>query len=65
MDGEKIEVMRQERGLSCQEFAKEEGVAASTVARVERGEAVRLSTFRRIGAALGIEPKGISRPVRQ
>jgi len=63
MDGEKVEEMRVERGLSRQEFAREAGIAASTVAKVERGEAaVRLKTVRGIGAALGVDPKSLRHP---
>jgi transcriptional regulator with XRE-family HTH domain len=70
MDGEKVEAMRQERGLerglSRQELAQEAGVATTTVARVEAGgAAVRLRTVRGLGRALGVDHKSLGRPARK
>jgi transcriptional regulator with XRE-family HTH domain len=62
MDGEKIQEMRHERGLSRQEFAQEAGVAVSTVVRVERGCRVLAATGWRVAQVFGIHPKEIGRP---
>jgi transcriptional regulator with XRE-family HTH domain len=62
MDGEKIEAMRQERGLSRQELAERAGIAVDTVARVERSERVRAKTGWRVALVFGLHPKEIGRP---
>jgi transcriptional regulator with XRE-family HTH domain len=64
MDGEKIEAMRQERGLSRQELAQEAGVVVETVARVERGERVRAKTGWRVARVFGVHPKSLGRAAR-
>jgi ribosome-binding protein aMBF1 (putative translation factor) len=64
LDPAKVGEMRQERGLSRRDLARRAGLAPSTVAKVEEGDAaVRLSTARGIGAALGVDPKSLGRPV--
>jgi transcriptional regulator with XRE-family HTH domain len=65
MDGEKIAAMRQERGLSRQEFAEEAHIAPSTVARVERGERVLGSTGWRVAQAFGLHPKELGTPASE
>lgn len=62
MDGERIQEMRQSRGLSAQEFAQEAGIAVDAVASVERGELVRATTGWRVAWALGVHPREIGRP---
>jgi transcriptional regulator with XRE-family HTH domain len=62
MDGEKIQAMRQARGLSRQEFAQEAGIAVDSVDSVERGELVRATTGWRVAWALGVHPREIGRP---
>jgi DNA-binding transcriptional regulator YiaG len=62
MDGEKVEAMRRQRGLSRQEFAKESGVSVSTVRNVERGERVLAATGWRVAHVFGLHPKKIGRP---
>jgi transcriptional regulator with XRE-family HTH domain len=64
MDGERIEAMRQERGLSRQELAERAGVSLKTVARVERGEWVRRATGRKVAKVFGMHPREIGRPAR-
>lgn len=43
--GRQILIRRKQLGLSRAEFARAAGVSASSVARIERGEEVRLSTY--------------------
>ena len=62
MDGEKIRAMRQDRCLSRRSFAKEAGVAPSTVRSVERGERVRATTGWRVALVFGVHPKEIGQP---
>ena len=62
LDPARVGAMRQERGMSRRALAARAGVGMSTVAKVEAGEvAVRLSTARGIGAALGVDPKSLGR----
>jgi transcriptional regulator with XRE-family HTH domain len=65
MDGEKIEAMREERGLSRRELAQEAGISMTTLRRVERGERVQAKTAKRVARVFGIHPKEIGRPVRR
>ena len=65
MDGERIEAMRQERGLSRRGFAEQAGIGVKTVARVERGERVRKATVWKVASAFGRHPREIARPARQ
>jgi DNA-binding XRE family transcriptional regulator len=62
MSSEKIEAMRQERGLSRQGLAREAGLAVATVGSVERGERVRVKTARSVARVFGMHPKEIGRP---
>jgi transcriptional regulator with XRE-family HTH domain len=62
MDGEKIEAMRQERGLSRQQLAERAVIAMSTLRRVERGERVRAATGWRVARVFGIHPNEIGTP---
>jgi transcriptional regulator with XRE-family HTH domain len=61
MDGERVEAMRQERGLSRHALAQEAGISPSTVANAERGGVVRLRTVRRVSRVLGVPPKSLGR----
>jgi transcriptional regulator with XRE-family HTH domain len=63
MDGERIQEMRQERGLSRQELAAEAGVAPSTVGKVERGERVRVRTGWKVAGVFGHHPKDLGQLV--
>jgi transcriptional regulator with XRE-family HTH domain len=66
MDGEKIEAMRQERGLSPRELAQAAGISMSTLRRVERGGRVRGRTGRRVARVFGVHPSEIAvRPAKR
>jgi DNA-binding XRE family transcriptional regulator len=62
MDGEKIEAMRQERGLSRQELAQEAGISVETLRALERGERVRVRTGWKVARVFGKHPSEIGRP---
>ena len=62
MDGERIRAMREERGLSRQEFAREAGVSPSTVRRVERSGRVRAATGWRVARVFGSHPMELGTP---
>lgn len=62
MDGEKIEAMREERGLSRQELAQEAGISMETLRRVERGERIAAHTGRKVARVFGMHPREIGRP---
>jgi transcriptional regulator with XRE-family HTH domain len=62
MDGERIQEMREECGLSRQEFAREAGIAVDTVARVERSERVQAKTGWRVARVFGVHPKEMGTP---
>jgi DNA-binding XRE family transcriptional regulator len=62
MDGEKIQEMRAERGLSRRQFAQAVGLAQSTLRSAEQGGTVRLLTVRKLAAYFGTQPKEIARP---
>jgi transcriptional regulator with XRE-family HTH domain len=64
MDGEKIEAMRQERGLSRQQLAQEAGISMSTLRSVERGRRVRARTDWRVARVFGVHPQDIGRSAR-
>jgi DNA-binding XRE family transcriptional regulator len=64
MDGEKIEEMRQERGLSRRELAQEAGISVETVRSVERGERVRAKTGWKVARVFGVHPREIGRSAR-
>jgi transcriptional regulator with XRE-family HTH domain len=59
MDGEKVQAMRQERGLSRQELAKEAGVGLTTV---RSGKRVLATTGWRAARVFGLHPKEMGRP---
>ncbi len=62
MDCEKIEAMRQERGLSRRELAQQAGISMSTLRSVERGHRVRRKTGWQVARVLGLHPQEIGRP---
>jgi transcriptional regulator with XRE-family HTH domain len=59
MNGEKIQEMRAEKGLSRPELARKAGVAESTL---ERGQRVRRKTGWKVARVFGIHPREIGRP---
>ena len=50
-----LQVLREERLLSKAELARRAGVSVLTIDRVERGQACRLDTKRKIILALGLK----------
>lgn len=48
--------LRIRAAISQRELAKDSGVAASTIARIERGEDAHLKTVRLLAKALGVQP---------
>jgi len=51
-DGRVFRAMRQERGLTQRDVAGGSGVTQNTIARLERGEPVTMSTLRKVTAYL-------------
>jgi transcriptional regulator with XRE-family HTH domain len=62
MDGERVEAMRQERGLSRREFAKVAGIGESTARRVENGERILVRTAWDVAGVFGLHPKELGKP---
>ncbi len=56
--GDKLKALRIEQALTQEELAAKAGVAANTVARLERNETEpHMSTARKLAQALGIHPR--------
>ena len=56
--GDKLKALRIEQALTQEELATKAGVAANTVARLERNETEpHMSTARKLAQALGIHPR--------
>ncbi len=61
MDGEQVRSLREEKGMSQREFAVASGVSKKTLVNVEAGKMHRRpSTVRKIGAALGVDPRSLA-----
>lgn len=60
MRGEEVRALREERDLTREEFAREAGIARSTVERVEGGRTVRLDTARKVAGTLEVEPTSVA-----
>ena len=61
MDGEAVRSLREERRLSRRQLAEASGVSVKTLAHVELGKTrARLSTARKIGAALEVDPRSLA-----
>jgi transcriptional regulator with XRE-family HTH domain len=56
MNGERIQSLREERGLSKRGLAAAASVSETTARRVEREEPVYFRTGRAVAEALGVEP---------
>jgi transcriptional regulator with XRE-family HTH domain len=56
MNSERVEELREEKGLSKRDLAGVAGVSVSTAKRVERELAVMFRTGRAVAKALGVEP---------
>ncbi len=60
--GDKLKALRIEQALTQEELATEAGVAANTVARLERNETEpHMSTARKLAQALGIHPRELTK----
>ncbi len=56
--GDRLKALRIEQALTQEELATKAGVAANTVARLERNETEpHMSTARKLAQALGIHPR--------
>jgi transcriptional regulator with XRE-family HTH domain len=56
MNSERVQSLREERGLSRRDLATAAGVSETTARRVEREEPVTFRTGRKVADALGVEP---------
>jgi transcriptional regulator with XRE-family HTH domain len=56
MNSERVQKLREEKGLSKRGLVAAAGVSETTARRVEREEAVYFSTRRKVAKALGVEP---------
>jgi DNA-binding Xre family transcriptional regulator len=54
--------MRLRRAMSATELAVQAKVSTSTITAIERGAEPRMSTIRKLAAALGCEPQDIAWP---
>jgi len=62
IDVNKLKHLREDRVLSQRELARMAGLTHATVWRLENGfPEARPSTIRKLGAALGVEPKELRR----
>lgn len=59
VDGQNLKKLRKEHGLSASELAKQAGVSASTIYRLEKGGRSQLGTVARLEAALGSESNSL------
>jgi len=60
--GDKLKALRIEQALTQEELAAKAGVAANTVARLERNETEpHMSTARKLAQALGIHPRELTK----
>jgi transcriptional regulator with XRE-family HTH domain len=56
MNSERVQELRQEKGLSKRDLAGAAGISPATATRVEREEPVTFRTGRKVAAAFGIGP---------
>ena len=62
MDGQQVQNLREQKGMSQRELAEVSGVSKKTLANVEAGKVHPLpSTDRKIGAALDVDPRSLAR----
>ena len=63
-DGQKVRALREAHEPNARVFAREAGISQRTLTRVERNEGpVRTGTARKIGAALGVDPRTFARAI--
>jgi transcriptional regulator with XRE-family HTH domain len=65
IDGEKLEAMREERGLSRQDLARQAGISPGTVSKAERGHRVRSKTAWKVANVFGVHPSEMGHPVEE
>jgi transcriptional regulator with XRE-family HTH domain len=58
----RLRFFRNELALSQDDLAEKAGVGRATVARGERGLAIRPSSVRKLARALGVKPRDLQRP---
>ncbi len=63
ISGRAIRNTRLRRGMSVAELAEKAGMAAKTVYDIERGSATRITTVRKVAAALDVEIAELLAPV--
>ena len=56
INGERVQVLREESGKTQRAFAAEVGVSERTIRRAESGAPVRAKTARGVAEALGLPP---------
>jgi transcriptional regulator with XRE-family HTH domain len=57
-----LRAVRHARALSQEDLAARAGVGRKTVMRGEGGKEIRLSSVRRLAAALGVTPRRLQQP---
>ena len=63
IDGEKLETMRAERGLSREDLAREAGISLATMSKAERGHRVRGKTAWKVARVFGVHSSEMGHPV--
>jgi transcriptional regulator with XRE-family HTH domain len=61
---DRVRQFREARGISQRGPAREAGITPTTARRAERGQPVRVSTARKIGGALQVDPRSLGTVVR-
>ncbi len=61
---ERVNALREERGMTKRDLATEAGVSKKTAGNAERGAPVRSKSARKVAAALGVDPPQ-RRPARR
>jgi transcriptional regulator with XRE-family HTH domain len=56
---DEVKSLREERGMSPRDLARQAGITPTTARRAERGQPVRVSTARKIGGALQVDPRSL------
>jgi len=61
--GERLRALREENLLTQAQLGEAAGVSRDQVSRIERNEVdPRFSTIRKLAAALGVDPRELTRP---
>jgi transcriptional regulator with XRE-family HTH domain len=60
MNGRKVEELRAEKGWSRQALARAAGISPITLRRAEQEEPVLVSTARKVGEALEVNPRHLA-----